>query len=45
MRDYADIAKNGDTLRTLVLVVRAGNGTKVASTVIRAGWKILRLIK
>jgi hypothetical protein len=43
LRDFATYATS--TSRTLRLVVRAGAGTKVAKTVVKAGWQIIRLIK
>ena len=43
LRDFASFASS--TSRSLELVVRAGAGTKVAKTVIEAGWKIVPLIK
>jgi RHS repeat-associated protein len=42
LKDYADYANINGLGKTLV--VRAGEGTKVAKTVIAAGWKINRLI-
>ena len=43
LKDYATYARS--TERAIELIVRAGNGTKVAKTVIQAGWKIVPLIK